>query len=114
MTITFPDGTRLQAALLMRIADSLKAAVPGEDDPRVFTCISGTWISEDVDPVRIEFEWEKRRTTFTKLDDCICDKGFASRLIARLLSPDDDHLLGEMLFDHPPAGIRSAARCLVH
>ena len=57
MTITFPDGTRMQAAQLTRSADTLRVAVRGEDDARGFIRISGAWISEEIDSVRIEFEW---------------------------------------------------------
>jgi hypothetical protein len=82
MTITFPDGTRHQAALFTRSQNNLRVAVQGRDDASVFTRINGTWISEQADPVRIEFEWEKRHATVRSLNDCIWDKSLASRLIA--------------------------------
>jgi len=93
MTITFPDGTRMQAAQLTRSADTLRVAVRGEDDARGFIRISGAWISEEIDSVRIEFEWDKRRNTIPSQDDCICDKRLAGRLIARLLNPEGDEAM---------------------
>src|SRR5215467_2216264 len=99
MTITFPDGKRHQAAMLTRSQNNLRVAVQGRDDVSEFTRINGTWISEQGDPVSIEFEWEKRYTTIPSLDDCICDKRLASRLIARLLNPEDEDLLQTALSD---------------
>jgi hypothetical protein len=110
MTITFPDGTRHQAALLTRSQNNLCVAVQGWDDASVFTRINGTWISEQADPVSIEFEWEKRQATVPSLDDCICDKRLASRLIARLLNPSDEDLLETALSDLPD-GISASAAC---
>jgi hypothetical protein len=103
MTISFHDGTRLQAALLTRAQNTLIVAVQGWDDASVFTRINGVWISEGGDPVGIEFEWEKRHTTIPSLDDCVCDKRLASRLIARLLNPEDEDLLQTVLSDLPGA-----------
>src|SRR5262245_31077895 len=98
MTLIFPDGTRLQGALLMRDENTLCVAVQGQDDAS-FTRANGAWISEDGDPVRVEFEWERRHTTIPSLDDHISDKQCASHLFARLLSPAEEDLLQEMLAD---------------
>src|SRR5215475_7372295 len=108
MTITFPDGIRLQAALLTRSENTLSVAVQAQDDPSIFKRINGTWISKDGDPVGIEFEWEKRHVTIPSLDDCICDKQLASRLISRLLNPDDEDLLQTVLSDLPEPPSMSA------
>ena len=47
-----------------------------------FTRIHGTWISEEIEPVAIEFAWQRRGTSpSTSEDDCVCSKGLATRLI---------------------------------
>ena len=97
MTITFPDGTRLQADLSMRSADTLLVVIPGQVATCVFTRMSGVWISEDDDPVTIEFQREKRLSTVPSVDDSNCGKPLASRLLARLLDPSDGDLLEGML-----------------
>jgi hypothetical protein len=96
MIIIFPDGTRLQADLSMRSADTLLVVVPGQVATCVFTRMSGVWISEDDDPVTIEFHREKRPSA-VPLDDPNCGKPLASHLIARLLDPSDGDLLEGML-----------------
>jgi hypothetical protein len=97
MIIIFPDGTRLQADLSMRSADTLLVAIPGQVATCVFTRMSGVWISEDDDPVTIEFQPEKRPNAGPSVDDSNCGKPLASLLIARLLDPSDGDLLEEML-----------------
>jgi hypothetical protein len=96
MTITFPDGTRLQADLSLRSADILLVAIPGQVATYVFTRMSGAWISEDDDPVIIEFQREKWPSAVPS-DDSNSGKPRASRLIARLLDPSEGDLLEEML-----------------
>jgi hypothetical protein len=96
MTIIFPDGTRLQADLSMRSADTLLVAIAGQVATCVFTRMSGVWISEDDDPVTIEFQREKLPRA-VPLDDSNCGKPLASRLLARLLDPSDGDLLEGML-----------------
>jgi hypothetical protein len=75
MTINYPDGRVVEAILLSRGNDTLRAAVQGEDDAQIFNLISGTWVSEEDGPVRIEFAWEH------------CDQAFR-RLAIGALGPD--------------------------
>ena len=50
-----------------------------------FTRIHGTWISEEIEPVAIEFAWQRRGTSPTpSLAACICPKTLAARLIQSL------------------------------
>ena len=85
MTITYPDGTVLQAIVLSHEEHAIRAAAAGCDDVLAFTRIHGTWISEEIEPVTIEFDWQRRRTSpAISEDDCVCSKELATRLIESL------------------------------
>jgi hypothetical protein len=107
MTITYPDGTAVQAILLSRSADTLRVAVTGDDDLRSFTLVNNTWISESCEPVTIGFEWQTVRPGSPQTEsECICSKQLASRLIAHLVSPDRDVLENGLLYVFSGAGRR--------
>jgi len=100
MTITYSNGTVLEAIVLAHEEEALRVAVAGESDARTFRRIHGVWISEGCEPVAIEFAWQ-RHGTVNVLDeaDCICSKKLASRLISMLLAGEgEDHLLGDDLY----------------
>jgi hypothetical protein len=86
MTITYPNGTVLPAVVLSRGEQEIRAIAPGYDDVLAFTRIRGTWVSEDLEPVTIEFE---RQTAGAPPaysdDDYICPKELAASLIQTLL-----------------------------
>ena len=106
MTITYPDGTTVQAILLSRSADTLRVAVTGDDDLRSFTLLDNTWVSESCEPVTIGFEWQTVQQGTTNIgSECICSKQLASRLIAHLVSPERDVLEG-LLYVFSSAGRR--------
>jgi hypothetical protein len=85
VTITYLDGTVLEAIALSHEHDEIRAIVAGCDDVLAFTRIHGTWISEEIEPVAIEFAWQQhRRPLGTSEDDCVCLKELATRLIDSL------------------------------
>lgn len=87
MTITHSNGTVLEAILLSREENEIRATVPDCDDVLMFTRIHGAWISEDLEPVAIGFAWQRRGTSYVPgEDECVCAKGLAAHLISTLLS----------------------------
>ena len=85
MTITYLNGTVLEAVVLSHEENAIRAIVPGCDGVLVFTCVHGTWISEEIEPVAIEFAWQRRGTSPASADSaCICHKTLAARLIQSL------------------------------
>jgi hypothetical protein len=100
MTITYPNGAAFEAILLSRGNDTLRVAVQGEDEARTFTLISGTWVSEDCEPVRIEFAWQRRGQSPVPAEaDCICSQELASRLIPMLLvDSKEEEVIDNMLW----------------
>ena len=110
VTITYPNGTVLEAIVLSHEENEIRAIAAGCDDVLAFTRIHGTWISEEIEPVAIEFAWQRRGTSpSTSEDDCVCSKGLAARLIAMRLSGCKRGEAGEdTLYVFSPEGSRVA------
>ena len=89
MTITYPNGTVLQAIVLSHDENEIRAIAPG-GDVLAFTHLRETWISEDLEPVAIEFGWQRRAATpALSLEDCVCSKELAAHLIRILFAGDE-------------------------
>jgi len=102
MTIRYSDGRTYEAVLLSRTENTLRVAAKNTDDVQSFTDINGTWVSEDCEPVRIDFEWQRRsREEVVSEADCICPQDLASRLLYLLFSgTDEDGLKADALVDN--------------
>lgn len=75
VTITYPNGAALKAIVLSLDEHEIRSIAPGGDDPLVFTRDHGTWISEELEPVTLEFEWQRYETSLSCVEeDCICPK----------------------------------------
>ena len=74
----------------------------------VFTRIHGTWISEEIEPVTIEFNWQRRAASHVPtVDDCICPKELAANLIHALLGGGERVEAGvDTLYVFSPDGTR--------
>jgi hypothetical protein len=106
MTITYSNGTVLEAIVLVHEEEALRVAVTGEGDVRTFRRIHGTWISEDGEPVAAEFAWQRLGAANAPAEvDCICPKELASQLISMLLAgPGEDDLLKDAFYCLSPEG----------
>jgi hypothetical protein len=78
MTITYPNGTVRKAILLSYEQHEIRVAAPGCDDVLTFTRIVGAWMSEQLEPVIIEFEWQRRQALRTSGDDLSCPEELAA------------------------------------
>jgi hypothetical protein len=86
MTITYRDGTVVQAIVLSHAEHEIRAVTAGCDDALAFTRLDGTWLSQENEPVAIEFAWEGRHPSPSySEDDYLCPKQHAARLISMLL-----------------------------
>jgi hypothetical protein len=101
MTIRYADGRTYEAVLLSRTETTLRVAAKGTDDVQAFTDVHGTWVSEDCEPVRIDFEWQRHSGEQAVAEaDCICPAELASRLLYLLFSgTDDDGVKADALMD---------------
>jgi len=91
MTIHYINKKSIEGFLLARTDNTLRVSIPGADDVLEFTCINGTWVSEDCEPVRIEFAWERKshQPEVTEAD-CICPRELAAHLIHLLLNGEEN------------------------
>src|SRR5271167_2596191 len=91
VTISYPNGTVLQAIVLSHDEHAIRANATGCDDVLVFSRIQDTWISEEIEPVTMTFEWQRNRpVSAPSEDDCVCPKDLAARLIQSLFSGQDE------------------------
>src|ERR1035441_9086841 len=112
MTIRYADGRLHEAVLLSRTDNTLRVAAKNTDDVQMFTDIGGTWVSEDCEPVRIDFEWQRHSGEGTvAAEDCVCAPELASRLLYLLFSGcDEDGVKAQSLLETP---LFSAANHLI-
>jgi hypothetical protein len=110
VTITYLNGTTLKAIPLAYDQNVIRAVAPGGDDVLVFTRIHDTWISEETEPVTIEFEWQRGMATgVPSEDECICPKELAAHLIQALISGEEAYEAGaNSLYAFSPEGTRAA------
>lgn len=103
MIIRYADGRTHEAVLLSHTDNTLRVAAENTDDVLVFSDINGTWVSEDCEPVRIDFEWQRHsHEEAVDLADCICPQELASRLVYLLFSgTDKDGLKAKALVESP-------------
>ena len=100
MTIKYANGTVCKAIMLSHDEDEIRAVTAGSDNAQILRRVKGTWFTEEIEPVAIEFEWHRReRQTAPAVKDCICSKQLAACLIHRLLAGSD----GDDLVQSPSA-----------
>lgn len=91
MTITYPKGTVLKALVLSHEENEIRAIAPGCTDVLAFTRIHGNWISEELEPVTIEFAWQRHGASPAGTEeDLICPQELATHLIQTLFSGESD------------------------
>ena len=90
MTITYRNGTVLNAIVLSHDKHEIRVVAAGCDDVLTFTAIHGTWISEENEPVATEFDCQRRAAVpVFSADEFVCPKELAARLISTLLRGGD-------------------------
>jgi hypothetical protein len=98
VTITCPHGTVLEARLLSQQPNEIRAVAAGCDDTLVFTRFHSSWISEELDPVVIEFAWQRHKPfPVASEENCVCSKELANRLINSLLHGCDPEIESDNL-----------------
>lgn len=91
MIIQYPDGKSVEGFLLSRNENSMRVALENGDDVVEYIEVQGKWVSEDLEPVEITFEWQRRGKRIETMDesDFICSKQLATHLV-RLLDRDSE------------------------
>lgn len=90
MKIRYQNGHAVEAITLSRTENTLRVALSGSDDVLEVNRVSGIWVTDDCEPVTIEFQ--TRRTPAAPVDeeDCICPAELASHLIHLLLNDSSE------------------------
>ena len=86
MTIRYADGRAVEGVTLARTPNMMRIAVKGCDDAAEFINVHGTWISEDCEPVTMEYGPRRNARTIPSEDDCICSRTLAAVLLDLLLT----------------------------
>jgi hypothetical protein len=68
----------------------MRVALEGCDEAIEFYAIHGVWLTEDCEPVEVEFAWERPSDLPAVAEaDCICPPEAAARLIRLLFSGEN-------------------------
>ena len=70
----------------------MRVAIEGCDDSLDLKRIDGVWVTEDCDPVEVDFAWDRGASAETVVTevDCICPAELATRLVDMFLHPRRD------------------------
>jgi hypothetical protein len=91
MVLIYADGSKTEALILARTENTLRVAIPGGDDSLELTNIHGAWVTEDCEPVRVQFAWEgKTHEEILTEADSVCSKELAGHLLRLLWSGSDE------------------------
>src|SRR5580765_6405379 len=87
MTITYADGSTVDALLLSSQGDVVRAAIAGHDDVRIFKQVDGVWWAEDGQAVQLMYAWQKdTRTPVPEESHFTCSKELGRQLISSLMN----------------------------
>jgi hypothetical protein len=79
------------AVLLLRSENMLRIALQGSDDVLELHWIAGMWVTEDCEPVHVDFAWSRLRPAEPVTEaDCICSQELAARLIHLLYTGNEE------------------------
>jgi len=110
MRITDSRGRVLEAALLTQTDDIIRVVIEGTNDVTELRKHNAVWVSEDYEPVHIQFAWEKKGHIPTVSEaDCCCPHALADRLL-RLFNGDQVARRHRAWRRLKPAGRKQAAR----
>ena len=90
MKIRYQNGQAVEAVTLSRTEKSMRVVVPGSDDVLDLSRVGGTWITEDCEPVSIEYPSRRAPGATIREEDCICPADLAAHLIHLLLNDSSE------------------------
>jgi hypothetical protein len=85
MTIRYANGRILEAVVLSRMETTMRVATPGCDDSLELNEIHGVWVTDDCEPVEVEFSWAQYgAASEVTAADCVCSHELCARLVHML------------------------------
>src|ERR1051325_3726719 len=110
MTIRYSNGQVFEAALLSRTEGSMRIVIQGSNDVAELNQVNGTWVSEECEPVQVEFAWARRGPIEEVTEaDCVCPHELAARLLHVLFGGENEPEPKAM-----PAGLVGAPMTAFH
>ena len=92
MTITYQNGLSHEAILLSRSETAMRVIVRDSEDVLELRLLSGAWVTEECEPVAIEFASRRQAGVPMKEEDFICSKDLAAHLIHLLMTDSSEDL----------------------
>jgi hypothetical protein len=91
MIIRYSNCQTFEAILLNEAENSMRIAIQGSDDVLELKQINGTWVSDECEPVTVEFAWTRQQQLDAlREEDCICSPELAARLLHLLFSGENE------------------------
>jgi hypothetical protein len=95
MTIRYNNGQIFEAVLLSQAETTMRLAIEGHDDIIELNLVHGVWVSDECEPVHVDFAWTARPSApAMNEDDCMCSHDLAAHLIHLLYAGDEDVAAG--------------------
>lgn len=91
MTIRYQNGHTAEAMLLSRSETNMRVMLRNSDDVTELNLVLGKWVTEDCEPVSVEFAARPAAAFITEAD-CICPAELAAQLIHLLLTDSGEDL----------------------
>jgi hypothetical protein len=91
MTIRYSNGQAFEAVLLNQSEDSMRIALQNSEDVLELKNINGTWITDECEPVQVEFAWS-RQSLLDDIaeDECVCSPELAAKLLRLLFAGENE------------------------
>ncbi len=91
MTIRYSNGYTVEAVPLCRRENVIRVETRGGSDVLELRQLNGHWITEDCEPVDVDFAWGRHEDLpVVTVNDCICPPGLAAKLLHMLFSGEDE------------------------
>src|SRR4051812_2125001 len=91
MIIRYSNGQAFEAVLLSNTETTMRIAMQASDDVLLLRQSNGTWVSDECEPVQVEFAWSRQQQLEAiGEEDCICSPELAARLLHLLFSGEEE------------------------
>src|SRR5579872_3913090 len=95
MNIRYTNGQMFEAVLLSQTETTMRLALQGHDDVVVLTLVHDVWVSDECEPVQVDFAWSRQTgEAEVTLEDCLCSHDLAAHLIHLLYTGDEEAATG--------------------
>jgi hypothetical protein len=90
MKIRYQNGQAAEAITVSRTESTMRVALRGTDDVLELRRLGGTWMTEECEPVAIEYTSRRTPGAYVSEEDCICPAELAAHLVRLLLTDSSE------------------------